>query len=167
METMCEHVVHLLQSDFNSTGLIGDFFIKCLNHLAVVLGSGLKPHPEAGLGTSEGQSTSSSALLECEGVMPLSSSEVERGITVLSVTSALCEHMSERVLAEAPLPSLVAACKAVLNCHARCLEERGDVGDIRLSGTECCYGDMMMGGHISLDMVFRLLTTVLVKVCAV
>ncbi len=155
--------MRLLQSDINSTGgLIGSFFVKCLNHLATVLAGNLKSSHSESSKMGKSSEAASSALLECEEALPLTSSEVQRETLVLYVTAALCEQLIEKVMEESPLPALAGACGAILGCHASCLEAR-ERGNVRVSsGAECLsYGEVMMGGSLSISIVFGLVPAVL------
>jgi hypothetical protein len=163
METTCQHLIHLLQSDWKSNGLVGEFFTECLKHLSVILSRDAMSNTGSDVVPGSGGQSTSSVLLECENNMPLSSFEVERGVGVIYTIATLCEQLNEKVLSEAHLPSLLGACRDILTCHTSYLANQGS--NIKVSGTaEPTYGEMMVGGSVSLSIVFGLLSAIIADV---
>lgn len=153
MEDNSNYAIKVLRSDLNTEGITGEFFIKCLKHLAVILSRDRE--------NLEDSRPSNSALLECEEVMPLSLSEIIKDSSALHVTAALCESLSDGVLGEAPLPSLLESCGDILASHARVLDRHH--GNVSISVVqECPYEERIVGGLVSLNIVIGLMSAVLV-----
>ena len=166
--------MELLQTGLNSEGLIGEFFVKCLSHFNSMVTGGPSTGSTGVHGSTDSCSNthgldhapvsppSSSALLACEATLPASSAEVCNGAALLHTIAALCEHMSDSVLSQSHLPSLLAACGDTLACHAKALEgERGE-GEVRFSSREpAAFEERVVGGAVSLNIVFGLLSAVL------
>lgn len=205
MEHTSQCVVTLLKSGLNSEGLIGGFFIECLNHLNTTISSqsdtnsgldhdrGSYSDTNSGLDHNKGSqsdtnsrldhdgldhnkgsqsdtisildhgsaASSSSVLLACEDNLPLTSGEVSSSASLLHITAALCEYLGQEVIAQSHLPSLLAACGGIVECHAQVLQ-RADSG-IRLTvkREESVYEEMVMGGPLSLSIVLGLLSAVM------
>ena len=149
-------IIALLKSGLNSEGLIGGFSIECLKRLHATLVNDRVAEP------SFSSSSSSSVLLACEDVLPLTSSEVASGASLLHITAALCEHTSAELLSQCHLPSLLSACGDIVEYHAHVLERENVQGVIRLTLKErATYEEMVMGGAISLNIVLGLLSAVM------
>lgn len=162
MERTGQCIITLLKSGLNSEGLIGIFFVECLHHLHTTI-SDSRDTDKPILAPSS--SPSSSVLLACEDVLPLTSGEVARGSTLLHTTATLCKYASDEVLSQCHLPSLLAACGAIVNCHAQILERRDGRGGIRVALMEMpAYGETVMGGSLSLSIVLGLLSAVMLGV---
>lgn len=156
MERTSQCITTLLKSGLNSEGLIGSFFVECLNHLHTIISN----HSDTD--TAMLEPSSSSALLACEDVLPLTSGEVVRGSPLLHTTATLCNDASDEVLSQCCLPSLLAACGAIVNCHAQVLDRRDEV---RVALREMpAYGETVMGGALSLNIVLGLLSAVMLGV---
>ena len=152
-------IIALLKSGLNSEGLIGGFSIECLKRLHATL---VNDRVAQATEPSSSSSSSSSVLLACEAVLPLTSSEVASGASLLHITAALCEHTSAELLSQCHLPSLLSACGDIVEYHAHVLERENVQGVIRLTLKErTTYEEMVMGGAISLNIVLGLLSAVM------
>jgi hypothetical protein len=157
MGGVSEDIITLFKSGLNSECLIGQFFVECLKHFHAIMASsrdGSRVDDEAKL--------SSSVLLECEKVLPLTSGEVVDGVTLLHITAALCEEVSSKLLSQCHLPSLLAVCGDIVRCHAQVLG-RGDARDgVCLAVRETpSYEELLLGGSLSLNIVLGLLSAVM------
>lgn len=180
-------MIRLLQTDLNSDGVAGTFFTECLNHLAGLVSQNTKEGQKGDSNSddqenakarhysnlkdltlskaddsklSDNSQASSSVLLECEGLMPISLSELTDVASTLFITAALCEYMSEEVIEQAHLPSLLGACATILNSHARVLRAREEMGGVSVLQDDV-GGEELVGGSVSLNLVFGLLSAVL------
>lgn len=172
MESTSRCVIMLLKSVLDSDpGLVGEFFIHCLKHLVAALSSpghahsshahtGASSHAHTGTSshTHTGDVSLSSLLLECENTLPMSRAEVTNRAAILHTTAALCEHMGDHVIHHAHLPSLLEACADIITCHAHILGEGQE--EVRLE-VKREYDEEMMGGPVSLNIVFGLLSAVM------
>lgn len=184
MELASQGVVKLLQSRLNSGTLVGDFFIECLKHLNVVISSnGISEQDENtrkgttitdDVGTLPGtnpgfylpltlspQASSSSVLLACEAALPMSSSELSSGTSLLHCVAALCECLSGELLSQCHLPSLLAACGAIMARHAAVLERVSGGVTLSIAGGGPVYEEEVLGGSISLSTVLGLVSAVM------
>lgn len=165
MESTSQHVVKLLESDVGSESVTGAFFVECLSHLAAVLphNSNKRKYDTGSTNASEATVSScesSSALLDCEHLMPMTISEMTDRTSTLYITAALCEHMGAKVISQVHLPSLLTACGGVLSQHAGVLEERGRRVELSVQH-QSDYGEEMVGGTVSLTLVFGLLSAIM------
>lgn len=169
VERTVEHIMQLLQSVLQTEGLVGTFFTECFNHLADAIAVDskidLSTQKTAANNSERGDDNShqsSSVLLDCERLLPPSSSEVAGRTSALYVTAALCEHQGAKVIAQSPLPSLLTACGKILAGHARVMEERERARKEKFSLTEeRGYDEAVLGGHVTLSLVFGLLSAVM------
>lgn len=160
MESIGQHVIQLLQSDLNSDGLVGSFFIECLNHLASILCQDAKVDKQVSSESNlSPSSVSSSALLECENNMPRSDSEVIHVASTLYITAALCEHMSEQVIKEMDLPSFLETCRIIMRCHAKFLDSTSGRGVVQI--LESADAKEIIGGPVTLNIVLGMLSAIL------
>lgn len=177
MESTSGCVVTLLKSSLDSDPeLAGEFFMHCLKHLAAALsdpshahtgdsshahtGDSSHSHTGDSSHTHTGDALSSPLLLECESTIPLSCAEVTSRAAILHTTAALCEHMGDHVIHHSHLPSLLGACADIIACHAHALEAGQEVGlEVKRE-----YEEEMMGGPVSLNIVFGLLSAVMAGV---
>ena len=94
--------------------------MACLKHLNTVISKkvvggigGSSKRKDSNFNPFPHKIASSSALLECEDVLPMNTDEVAHVAAILHITAALCEFMSEKVLSQSHLPSLLAACRDI------------------------------------------------------
>ena len=159
MELNGQYVIKLLQTVLNvEESILGTFFMRCLNHLADILSA-----KDLSQGVHHTETDSSSVLLECEPLLPLSSHERISHTSALYVTAALCEHLSAEVISQVHLPSLLSACGQILTHHCKVLQGRegGRREGLLLTPCRSTYEEEVVGGTVSLSLVFGLLSAVM------
>lgn len=156
-------VVKLLQTSLRSRQLTGQFFNDCMSRLATILREDAKLEVDCFSDRSKSLdscSPSSSALLECERAMPKSSLEVLSDAGTLYITAALCEHCSEVVLRETHLPSVLRACKTIIECHAAAVSQDRNTSKVRLIPGRSSRVEVT-GGQVTLSICFGLVSAIL------
>ncbi len=156
MESIGQHIVRLLHLDLNSEEIVGKFFIKCIDYLAVILGESMRSKKNSDSKLKD-SGNSSSVLLECERALPKSSSELISETTTLYVAASLCEHMSECILKQSHFPSLLEACRTIIACHARIVDERERI----LTSEPLPREERILGGPVTLNIAFGILSAIL------
>lgn len=158
MEHTSQCLITLLKAGLNSEGLIGGFFIKCLNHLNTTI-SNRGTQPDIISGANIAARSSSSLLLACEDA--LTSGEVSSGASLLHTAAALCEFLGQEVIAQSDRPSLLIACRRIVDCHAQVLERGGSGVRLTARREEPAYEEVVVGGALSLSIVLGLLSAVM------
>ena len=172
MESVANCVVTLVESDLKSDQILGLFFTECLQHIAEVLcksagynasdtpfsskieGAQLSPKHQT-------HDSSNSTLLELEQVLEVPThTEAYSHALVLYITAALCERMSNEVFQQSQLQQLIGVMSVIINCHARFISEPCQKSDKLLVAAEPNL-DKLLGGSITLSIVFGLLSAIL------
>ena len=174
MESVANCIMDLLKSDLKSSNITGSVFTECLLHVAVVLCNAtgynasatavagrVKEMAEARVGLKRPEATgeTNSDLLECEwSSSAAGQSEAYGNAVVLYLMAALCEQLSSEVLLQVELHRLMEAMSVVVGCHARFVSEEKSSGLLLMPMPDL---DKLLGGPITLSVVFGLLSAIL------
>ena len=173
MESVANSVISLVETDLKYNCIPGLFFTECLQHIAVVLcrstghsasntSLSSKVKKERNIQMHQKSDDSSSTLLELEQVLEVPvHTEAYSNALVLYLIAALCEHMGDTVLQQSQLHDLIEVMSVIVNCHAQFVsEEPSQKPDILLvtAGPDL---EKLLGGSITLSMVFGLLSAIL------
>ena len=176
MESVANCVIQLVETDLKFNCLPGLFFTECLQHIAVVLcrstghsasdtSLSSKVERERSIQSNpmhQKSDDSSSTLLELEQVLEIPvHTEAYSNALVLYLTAALCEHMGDTVLQQSQLHDLIKVMSVIVNCHAQFVsEEPSRTSDILLvtAGPDL---EKLLGGSVTLSIVFGLLSAIL------
>ena len=176
MESVANSVISLVETDLKYNCIPGLFFTECLQHIAVTLcrstghnasntSLSSKVKKEGNIQSRQMHQKSDdscSTLLELEQVLEVPvHTEAYSNALVLYLIAALCEHMGDTVLQQSQLHDLVEVMSVIVNCHARFVsKEPSQKSDILLvtAGPDL---EKLLGGSITLSIVFGLLSAIL------
>ncbi len=177
MERMGTGIVALLNSELNKENVIGAFFLLCLQHLTSIIlhqtgytctfrEDALKPvsHSDQQLDDVLAPSERSSALLDCEAKLPLSQTEAYTSSLVLYIAASICEELSSTLLQQVSLPDLLSSIGALVSCHANFCKVKNNKDHVTVVASK---EHEILGGSITLGIVFGLLSAILSGIVAV
>ncbi len=177
MERMGTGIVALLNSELKQDNIIGAFFLVCLQHLTSIIlhqtgytcsitEDTLKPvsYSDQQQDDVPAPSERSSALLDCEAKLPLSQTEAYTSSLVLYITASICEELSSTLLQQVSLPDLLSSISALVSCHASFCEVINGKNHVKIVASE---EHEILGGPITLGIVFGLLSAILSGIVAV
>ena len=173
MERMGTGIVALLNSELKQENVIGAFFLLCLQHLTSIIlhqtgytCSFREPvsHSDQQLDDVLAPSKRSSALLDCEAKLPLSQTEAYTSSLVLYIAASICEELSSTLLQQVSLPDLLSSIGALVSCHANFCKVKNDKDRVKVVASK---EHEILGGSITLGIVFGLLSAILSGIVAV